>query len=212
VKALTFDGWGTLVDWQAGAQAFVAGLLARPHTSSVARPSLEEWMARWLRIRRQMLKPYRPWRELLGRSYDAAMQFFGMEAFVDDGPALVRHLAMLEPRPDARASLRKLARKYRLAIVSDADRETLSEVMGRIQAPFSSVVTAEDVKVYKPDGRIFALALERLGLAPSEVMHVATLVEEDIQPARAAGMKTAMVGEGEADVVVRSLEELAHTV
>jgi 2-haloacid dehalogenase len=213
VRAISFDGWGTLVDWQAGAQSFIAALLSRPHTSDVPRPPVDEWMARWQRIRRQMLKPYRPWRELLVRSYDATMQFFALEAFVDDGPSLVRHLASLEPRPGARAALRLLARKYRLAIVSNVDRETLAEVMGRIQAPFSSVVTAEDVQAYKPDGKIFQLALERLGLPGEEVMHVASAFDEDVQPARAAGLRTALVGgSGDADLVVGSLEELAEAV
>jgi 2-haloacid dehalogenase len=207
VKALTFDGWGTLVDWQAGAQEFVAGLLSRPHTSDVRRPPVDEWLARWQRIRHKMLAPYRPWRELLMRSYDATMQHFGLEAFVDDGPALVRHLQAMEPRTDARASLRKLAKKYRLALVSNPDRETLAEVMGRIQAPLSSVVTAEDVKAYKPDGRIFRLALERLGLPAGEVMHVAADAAEDVEPARAVGMRAALLGSDFA-----SLEELASTV
>jgi 2-haloacid dehalogenase len=203
MKAFTFDGWGALVDWRAGAEAFVGALLQRPHTSDVRRPPVEEWMARWERIRARMLQPYRPWRELLTRSYDATMQHFGLEAFVDDGPALVRHLAAMPPRAEARPALRKLAKKARLAIVSNVDRDTLAEVMGRIQAPFSSVVTAEDVKAYKPDGRIFRLALERLGLPADEVMHVAADLAEDVEPARAAGMKTALMGTD-----FKTLEEL----
>ena len=210
MKALTFDGWGSLVDWEAGARAFVGALLARPYTSGVARPSIDDWMARWQRIRRQMLKPYRPWRELLIRSYDATMQVFGIEAFVDDGPSLARHLESLEPRPEAKATLRKLAKKYRLAIVSNPDRDSLAETLGRLQAPFSSVVAAEDVKAYKPDAKIFTLALERLGLPAGEVMHVSASVEEDVTAARAAGMKTVLIGSGEADLVVTTLEELAR--
>ncbi len=210
MKAITFDGWGSLLDWEAGARAFVTALLARPYTSDVARPTVEEWMARWQRIRRQMLRPYRPWRELLIRSYDATMQLFGIEAFVDDGPALARHLEALEPRADAKATLRKLAKKYRLAIVSNPDREALAETLGRLQAPFSSVVAAEDVKAYKPDAKIFSLALERLGLPASEVMHVAGSVEEDVTAARAAGIRSVLIGSGEADLVLGSLEELAR--
>jgi 2-haloalkanoic acid dehalogenase type II len=212
VKALTFDCWGALVDWEGGTREFVAQLLARPSTSEVERPSVDAWMARWQRIRRQMARPYRPWREMFLRSYDASMQFFGLEAFVDDAPALARHVASLEPRPDAKVVLRKLAKRYRLAIVANPDRDTLSDAMGRLQAPFSSLVTAEDVKAYKPDGKPFALALERLGLPPSEVLHVSASVEEDVVPARAAGMRTALLGAGEADYVVSTLEELAAQV
>ena len=210
MKALTFDCFGALVDWEAGVHGFVAALLKRPYTSEIARPTPEEWMQRWQRIRRQMARPYRPWRELLVRSYDAAMQYFGIEAFVDDGPALARHVAALEPRAEAKAALRRWGKQLRLAIVANPDRESLAEALGRLQAPFSSVVTAEDVKAYKPDPKPFALVLERLGLPAHEVMHVSASADEDAQPARALGMRTALIGvDGEADVVVRSLGELA---
>jgi 2-haloacid dehalogenase len=209
VKALTFDGWGALVDWEAGVRAFVGELLARPKTSEVQRPTVDEWMGRWQRVRRQMLRPYRPWRDVLGRSYDATMQLFSLEAFVDEGPALARRVAQLEPRAGAPSVLRKLAKKYRLALVANPDREALAETLGRLQAPFSSVVTAEDVKAYKPEPRLFALALERLGLPAGEVTHVATSEDEDARPARALGMRTVLVGaSGDADLVVPSLEAL----
>ena len=210
MKALTFDCHGSLVDWEAGVRGFIGELLARPYISEVARPSADEWMARWQRVRRQMLKPYRPWRDLLQRSYDATMQLFSLEAFVDDGPALARRVAALEPRAEAAAVLRKLARRYRLAIVANPDREALAEALGRLQAPFSSVVTAEDVKAYKPDPKLFALALERLGLPAAEVTHVAASADEDLAPARALGLRTVLVGAtGDADLVVPSLTELA---
>ena len=111
MKALTFDCHGSLVDWETGVREFVAALLERPATSQIARPEIDDWLAKWRLIRHQMLRPYRPWRELLVRSYDSTMQFFGMEAFVDDGPTLARMVAALDPRADAKLALRKLAKK-----------------------------------------------------------------------------------------------------
>ncbi len=212
VKAVTFDCYGSLVDWEAGVRDFVARLLSRPTTNPAARPSPDDWMVKWQRIRRQLLRPYRPWRELLVRSYDATMQQLDLEAFVDEGPALARHLASLEPRPEARAILKRLAKKYRLALVANPDHESLAQCVGRLQAPFSSVVTADEVKAYKPDPKLFSLLLERLRLAASEVLHVAVSVEEELVPARSLGIQTALIGvaSSDADLTAPSLSALAE--
>jgi 2-haloacid dehalogenase len=213
VKALSFDCYGALIDWQAGVRAFVAARLARPSPSTVARPPVDEWLARWHQIRGQMREPYRPWRELVATSCAATMKWFGLEAFADDGPLMVRHIAGLEPRPEAPAVLRQLGRGHRLALVANPDRDALAEAMGRLQAPFSSVVTAEDVCAYKPDPKLFELMLERLRLPPNEVLHIATSAEEDAAPARAVGMRTALVAaDGEADLHFSSLAELGSAV
>ena len=99
IRAVSFDCYGTLVDWQAGIHAFVAPLLARAmpsrHEQSEARPQVspQAWVERWEKIQFQMLRPYRPYREILQRSFDATMQHFGLEAFVDEGPGLARAFA-----------------------------------------------------------------------------------------------------------------------
>jgi 2-haloalkanoic acid dehalogenase type II len=214
IRAISFECYGTLVDAEAGVRAFVARILARPHTSNVPRPTVEVWLARWERIRFQMLRPWRPYRELLVRSYDATMQFFGLEAFVDEGPALARAIGEWEPFPDATAALRRLAKRLRLAIVSNVDHELLGASVGRLMAPFSSLVTAEDARAYKPDPRPFALALERLGLPASSVLHVAHSRRDDLEPARALGLHTACVRGDDADAELRlpSLTALADAL
>src|SRR5207244_2277525 len=63
--------------------------------------------------------------------------------------------------------------------------------VGRLQAPFSSLVTAEDARAYKPDPRPFELALTRLAIPPGEILHAAFGWRYDLGPARAAGMHSA---------------------
>jgi 2-haloalkanoic acid dehalogenase type II len=191
LRALTFDCYGTLVDWEAGIRDYVAPRLARSRAQPRVTP--EEWVSRWERIQFQMLRPWRPYREILARSYEATMQYFGLEAFVDDGPGLARSVEEWRPFPDTTRALRRLGRRYRLAIVSNIDRDLLAATVGQLQAPLSLLVTAEDARAYKPDPRPLALALERLAEAPAAVLHAGFGWKYDLAPARALGMRTAFI-------------------
>jgi 2-haloalkanoic acid dehalogenase type II len=193
----------------------VAPILARSRQHGV---TPEQWIDRWERIQFQLLRPYRPYREILARSYDATMQYFGMEAFVDAGAGLARSVGDWPPFGDTRAALRRLGRRYRLAIVSNIDRDLLADSVGRLQAPLSCLVTAEDVRAYKPDPAPFRLALERLGVPAGAILHAAFGWKYDLGPARALGMRTCFVNRGGVDVdeprdfEVPSLTGLADTL
>jgi 2-haloalkanoic acid dehalogenase type II len=213
IQAITFDCYGTLVDWEAGVRAYVAPILA-------AHPDVtpEAWVARWEHIQFQMLRPYRPYREILQRSYDATMQYFGLEAFVDAGAGLARSIAEWQPFPDTRKALRRLARRHRLAIVSNIDRDLLADTVGLLQAPFSCLVTAEDARAYKPDPKPFELAIERLAVPPDAILHAAFGWKYDLAPARALGMRTCFLNRGGVttdelrDFEAPSLEALADAL
>jgi 2-haloacid dehalogenase len=209
IAAITFDCYGTLIDWERGIADYVAPMLARTQVTP------DEWIARWEKIQFQMLVPYRPYRDILARSYDATMQYFGLEAFVDAGPGLARSLAGWKPFPDSTRALRRLAKKYRLGIVSNIDRDLLADSLGQLQAPFSILVTAEEARAYKPDPKPLKLALERLGLPAPSVLHAGFGWKYDLAPARGLGMKACFVNRGNVtvdeprDVEVASLESLA---
>jgi 2-haloacid dehalogenase len=210
IKAITFDCYGTLIDWEAGLRAYVTPLLTRTKVTP------DEWVERWERVQFQMLVPYRPYREILARSYDATMQHFGLEAFVDAGPALARSISSWLPFPDSTRALRRLAKRRRLAIVSNIDSDLLADSVGHLQAPFSCLVTAEDARAYKPDPKPLQLALDRLGLPPEAVLHAAFGWKYDLAPARSLGMRTCFVNRGNVtteeprDLEVASLAALAE--
>jgi 2-haloacid dehalogenase len=215
IQALTFDCYGTLIDWEAGVRDYVAPILA---LSSQREVTAEQWVERWEHIQFQMLRPYRPYREILQRSYDATMQYFGMEAFVDAGAGLARSVAEWKPFVDTRRALRRLARRYRLAIVSNVDNDLLADSVGQLQAPFSCLVTAEDVRAYKPDPKSLELAITRLAVAPGAIVHAAFGWKYDLAPARALGMRACFVNRGGVtvdeprDLEVASLDALADAL
>jgi 2-haloalkanoic acid dehalogenase type II len=226
VRAVTFDCYGTLIDWEAGIRGFVAPILARAmpsrHEQADARPSVtpEAWLERWEKIQFQMLRPWRPYREILQRSFDATMQHFGLEAFVDDGPGLVRSVEEWQPFPDTVAALRRLAKRRRIAIVSNIDRDLLALTLGHLQAPFSALITAEDARAYKPDPAPLKLAVEKLGLAPQEILHAGFGWRYDLAPAKTVGMQTCFVNRSggaipdgpQPDLIVPTVAALADTL
>ena len=215
IAAVTFDCYGTLIDWEAGVRAYVAPILARSSQRDV---TPEQWVERWERIQFQMLTPYRPYREILQRSYDATMQYFGIEAFVDAGAGLARSVAEWQPFADTRRALRRLAKRHRLAIVSNIDHDLLADSVGQLQAPFSCLVTAEDARAYKPDPKPLELAIARLGVEPAAILHAAFGWKYDLGPARALGLRTCFVNRGglridePRDLEVPSLDALADAL
>ncbi len=216
ISAITFDCYGTLIDWEAGVRDYVAPILEQ--SSHRGRVTPAEWVQRWERIQFQMLTPYRSYREILTRSYDATMQYFGIEAFVDAGAGLARSVADWEPFADSTRALKRLGRRFRLGIVSNIDRDLLADSVGRLRAPLSCLVTAEDARAYKPDPKPLALAIERLAAPPTAIVHAAFGWKYDLAPARALGMRTCLVNRGGVavdeprDLEVASLDALADAL
>ena len=219
IRAVTFDCYGTLIDWEAGLRAYVEPLLERAaRTGIVVSPA--EWIARWEPIQFALLTPYRSYAEILIESFQRTMRALELECFADGGPGLARSLAEWPAFPDTVKSLRRIAKKRRIAIVSNIDKALLAETLGHLLCPFSALATAEEAKAYKPDPAPFRLAVDRLGLPPQSILHAAFGWRYDLAPARSLGLRTAWVNRAhmarpagvEADLEVPSLSALADAL
>jgi 2-haloacid dehalogenase len=107
--------------------------------------------------------------------------------------ALANSLPSWNPFPDVVPALRRLERRYRLAIISNTDDDLLGASMERLEVPFDQAITAEQCRSYKPSLNNFRIALERLGVTTERVLHVAQSVYHDIVPAKELGLATAWV-------------------
>jgi 2-haloalkanoic acid dehalogenase type II len=220
IEAITFDCYGTLIDWRAGIGAYITPILERVTPAGRARPRVpaDQWIGEFIERQRRLLAPWRSYREILPRALEVTMQHFGLESFADDGAGLVRSVADWPPFADALPSLRALGRRHRLAIITNMDADLLAATLGQLQAPVSSLVTADEVRAHKPDAAPFRLALERLSAQPHEVLHVSSSFATDLATARAVGMKTAFVarpgvaGGGAADLDLPSLTALPAAI
>jgi 2-haloacid dehalogenase len=213
IRAITFDVYGTLVDWESGIHAWARALLERK--GSEVTP--EDFFQRWEEHQFALLSPYRGYRDLVARAVERTLRDLKLPVDQDDGPSLGDAITKWRPFSDVPDALRRLGARFKLGVISNMDNVVLFETVSRLGGPIHMRTSAEDARAYKPDPAPFKLALSRLGLEPAEVLHAAFGWKYDLKPARELGMKTAFVNRGkidlpegfEADFTVGSLGELA---
>ncbi|MBI3976586.1 MAG: haloacid dehalogenase type II [Chloroflexi bacterium] len=189
-EVLTFDCYGTLIDWDAGVRAYVEPLLARKGADVDPAAFHERWEA----IQFDHIQgPYRPYKTILAESLTATLAAYGLPIDPDDGPGLARAMPTWTPFPDTRPALERLKRRFRLCIISNTDNDILAESVRRIGVAFNATVTAEDSGMYKPNLASFQLALAVLKTPPERILHVAFGFKYDIGPANRLGFASCWV-------------------
>jgi 2-haloalkanoic acid dehalogenase type II len=193
VRALTFDCYGTLIDWDSGIRAYLRRLLDLKGARDV---ELERFYRHWYHQCElpAIAGPFMPYHEVLRTSVQRALRDFGLEVRPDDGADFGQDMKTWLPFPDTHRVLTELARRYPLCIVSNTTRDIIERSIAHMDVKFTHVVTAEDVGVYKPDRRIFEAALARLGLAPGpQVLHVFQSTIVDLPTAHRLGLQMAWI-------------------
>jgi 2-haloacid dehalogenase len=189
-EALTFDCYGTLIDWEDGLAGALLPLLAA-HGVDATR---EEVLAQHSRFEPAAQSgPYRSYRDVLARVVDAFGAHHGFTPTPAERGALAESIRHWPPFADSVAALHRLARHYRLAILSNIDDDLLAASVRRLEVDFDCLVTAEQVGSYKPAPGHFTAGLARLGLPRRRVLHVAQSLYHDIAPAGALGWATVWV-------------------
>ena len=179
---ITFDCYGTLVDFDLTAATLAVLGPAQD------RIDLRRFFDEFRRIRfEQILGPYRPYREVLGRSLEAVMSRFGLPYRPADGEVIVRAVPGFGPFPEVPGVLARLRARAALVIISNSDDDLIAPNVRSLGVPIDHVITAEQARAYKPSHHIFRHALERLGCGPDELLHVAQGFEYDIVPAHQLG-------------------------
>ena len=136
----------------------------------------------WERIQWEKLRgPYVPYAEILRSSFRETMETLGYPCGAYTEDAFADSLARWEPFPDVNPALVRLSRRYKLAIISNIDRQLLGGSLRRLAVRFDALITAEDGRAYKPDPAFFQLALRRMGCLPQEVAHVAFGADYDLR-------------------------------
>jgi 2-haloacid dehalogenase len=187
---LTFDCYGTLIDWETGILGALRPLLAR-HTK---RLSDEQLLELYGEIEARIeAGPYLRYREVLRQVVRGLGEQMGFAPSAAEMDSLPDSLGTWPPFPDTVAALRRLKSRYRLAIISNTDDDLFAQSAQRLQVPFDAVITAQQAGSYKPSLNNFRLALERLGVAKEKVLHVGQSRHHDIAPARALGIKSVLV-------------------
>ena len=181
--ALTFDCYGTLIDWESG----ILGALGRfrdTHGINAGDDKLLECYAR--AESHQQRRTYRRYSEILRDvMVDVAASCGIREGF--DRDLLVDSVKEWRPFPDTVASLAALKSRFKLGIISNIDDDLFAHSAAQLEVDFDWVVTAEQVGSYKPSQRNFRHALRVMELPMNRVLHVAQSKYHDIGPTEVLG-------------------------
>jgi len=214
-EALTFDCYGTLIDWESGLLAVLRPVL-QSHAKDLSTEQILEFYAE---LEPKAQNPYRRYREVLAQVVRGFGERLGFEVSEAEAQSLPQSVKDWLPFPDTVASLEKLKARYKLAIISNTDDDLFAGTARHLKVSFDEVITAEQAEAYKPSPAPFRLALERLGLSQDRVLHVGQSIYHDVLPAKSLGIATALVFrrgygatravEGEPDLIVPDLKTLA---
>jgi 2-haloacid dehalogenase len=193
-KVLSFDCYGTLIDWESGIAAALRPLLDRR-----AGPlSRDEALAAFARheTAQEAETPGMIYADLLARVHARLAAEWGIASSEDEHRAFGASVAAWPAFADAPGALQYLKQFYKLVILSNVDRRSFAASEKRLGVAFDAVFTAEDIGSYKPDLRNFRHmldALQRMGHAPGEILHTAQSLFHDHMPANALGLHSAWI-------------------
>jgi 2-haloacid dehalogenase len=219
-RIITFDCYGTLIDWETGILGAIRPILAA-HGAHLSDPEI-------LRMYGEIEAEeesgeYHPYKEIL----QAVVRGFGTHlGFVPSNQeqlSLPDSVPNWRPFPDTVAVLRRLKSKFNLGILSNVDDELFSATARHLEINFDQVVTASQARAYKPSLELFRLAQSRVAVPPGQWLHAAQSVYHDVIPAQSLGLSTVWVNRpsirpnagaakqvsARPDVSVSSLQELA---
>ncbi len=188
IRLITFDCYGTLIDWETGMLAALRPLFGKNGVSDAK--LLELYGDAEAEVE---AGPYRRYCDVMSETVQAMGCRLGVGVTPEDGRRFAASLPSWEPFPDTVASLQALARKFRLGIISNVDDDLFAKTRKKLGVDFDVVVTAEQMQSYKPSLRNFQEALRRSGLSKDQVLHAGQSVYHDIVPASFLGITNVWV-------------------
>ena len=193
-RVLTFDCYGTLIDWEKGISELVRPWLAKLDPLLPSDLLLSSFAL--MQAKFQQVRPVLLYSDVMRRTWMDIEGTFGWPADPAHADAFARSVGSWPPFSDTVESLQYFERHYRLGILSNVDNSSLRSTLKLLQVPFAMTVTAEDAKTYKPSLTLFNKAIEKLddnGIARNEILHVAQSKHHDINPGRELGLTTVWV-------------------
>jgi 2-haloalkanoic acid dehalogenase type II len=191
-RALSFDCYGTLIDWESGLWSALQPLAVR---AGVARePALEGFAA--AESHQEQATPAMLYSALLAAVHRELARGWGVATNEEECALFGASIGDWPAFPDTPDALRRLKPHYRLIILSNVDRASFARTLPRLGVEFDAVFTAEDIGSYKPDPRNFAYLIQKLaemGIERNQILHTAQSLYHDHASANAAGLASAWI-------------------
>lgn len=228
-RVLTFDCYGTLIDWEAGILEVLRPWITRAGISVSDAEILGAFGEAESAAEHDLPTAIYP--EILRSTHSRIAKYFRVPTDSAAAESLGMSVGDWPAFADTSDALKRLQRRFKLIVVSNVDRESFARTQKLLGIKFDAVVTAEEVGAYKPDAKMFLRALEvakTFGAERENILHVAQSLHHDHVPAKSFGLKTVWVrrpskaGEFgatkdpgvdvEPDLVVRSMKELVDVI
>ena len=189
-KVLTFDCYGTMIDWETGIFSALRPILAA-HRKSIPDSDLLQLYSELEASAEQ--GEFLCYRDVLQSVVRGFGEHLGFAPTADEVHSLPESLANWQPFPDTVEVLRKLKGRYQLAVISNVDDDLFAATAPKLGVGFDHVITAQQAGRYKPCMRIFKLAEERMGVSLDQWLHVGQSIYHDVIPAQSLGIATVWV-------------------
>jgi 2-haloacid dehalogenase len=189
-EALTFDCYGTLIDWEAGILAGIRPVLDARGVKATDDEVLEEFAKAEATLE---AGPYLRYREILGRCLREVAADHAVAPDLADVAAFADSVGEWPAFSDSTEALRRLQARFRLGVITNCDDDLFARSAARLDTDFDWVVTAQQARGYKPDRHTFQFALERIGLPRERILHVAQSLFHDHVPAKELGLTTVWI-------------------
>jgi 2-haloacid dehalogenase len=188
--AVTFDCYGTLIDWEQGILNALQPVLA-PQGVDVGEDELLERYAR----HEAALEagPYLPYSEVLAGSLHRLCGELGFGLSGDEARGFAQAIGDWPAFHDTAPALRRLQTRFKLGVITNCDRDLFALSNRRLGVTFDWIVTAEDARAYKPSHAPFELAFEKIDVPRNRVLHAAQSLFHDHVPGKQLGLTTAWV-------------------
>jgi 2-haloacid dehalogenase len=220
-ELLTFDCYGTLVDWESGILSTLRPLLIG-HGKLLNDTEILELYGEF--EAQAESGEYRSYHEVLQSVIRSFGKHLSFTPTVEETDSLYASVPRWRPWPDTVAALKKLGSRYRLAIISNIDDDLFAATRPHLHTDFQSVTTAQQARCYKPSLKIFRSALEKARVPEGRILHVGQSIYHDVVPAQSLGLATVWVNrpsrrsgvgavkksEGKPDLEVADLQTLAN--
>lgn len=189
-EALTFDCYGTIINWEQGILEAIKPVLAAYQLGIDDSQILELFAQLEGEIE---AGEYQSYRSVLGQVMQQFGEKLGFVPTSDQLNCLADSIQNWQPFPDSIDALKRLKQQFKLVIISNIDDDLFAFTAKRLGAPFDFVITAFQAKSYKPSTHNFEFAFEKTGIPRDKILHVAQSIYHDIVPAKALGLSTVWV-------------------
>ncbi len=194
-KIITFDCYGTLVQWHQTMREAARSVLVA-HLGMAVLPVQVSSLADAIRSNasaHQQRQPYRRYESVLRSSLVEALSDLGQTATEEDQRLLWSTLSQIRPHPDTAPALTQLRSRYKLAIISNTDDALIAGTIEAIGVPIDFIITAQQAGAYKPAHRLFNYAHERIGVTKDATIHVAMGQFTDLKICNELGIRSVWI-------------------